>query len=205
MILDFLRLNKETKMKYWQLIVLVVLVTIVAPLSVTYVQTQIIHAEPTVEEIVEKGHVVVETLRTMMDRYNASRIYLGRFYNGTFFTDGDPLARWVVTHQVVNNTVTNLPPEFTEFPVTFLADAFNTISNGGYVTYHTIESNRGVVYNIMRAEDMKSLYMFSVHDPQGNMIAAVVMEFRKNRVLDMDETQEMLTTMQRLSGFIMYE
>lgn len=205
MITDFLRLNKETKMAYWQLILLVLIITILAPITVTVVDNYM-NREPTVEEIVEKGEVVVETMHTITDLYDASRMYLGRFYNGTFFTNGDPLARWVVTHQVTSPTVTNLPPEFTEYPVTFLADAFNRVSNGGPIEFHLDDLNpKGVVYNIMRAEDMKTLYMFSVHNPKEEMIAVVILEFRKAHSLTPEQLDEISTTIERLSGFIMYE
>ena len=205
MITDFLRLNKETKMAYWQLILLVLIITVLAPITVNLVDNYI-NKEPTVEEIVEKGEVVVETMHTITDLYDASRMYIGRFYNGTFFTNGDPLARWVVTHQVTSSTVTNLPPEFTEFPVTFLADAFSRVSENGYIQFHLEDSNpKGVVYNIMRAEEMRTLYMFSVHNPNDEMIAVAVMEFRKAHNLTPEQLDEISTTIERLSGFIMYE
>ena len=205
MITDFLRLNKETKMSYWQLILLVIIITILAPVTVNFVETRL-DTEPSVEEIVEKGEVVVETIETILELNDASRMYIGRFYNGTFFTNGDPLARWVVTHQVTAPTVTNLPPEFTEFPVTFLADSFRRVSDNNYIEYHTDDPRPiGVVYNIMRAEDMKTLYMFPIHNPQDDMLAVAVLEFRKARNLDSDNLMDISKAIERLSGFIMYE
>ena len=206
MIRDILSLNKDAKMNYWQILLLVIFLTIVSPLTVDFVRDRLIYNEPSVEEIVEKGEVVIETMETILDLHDASRMYMGRFYNGTFFTNGDPLARWVVTHQVTGSTVTNLPTEFTEFPVTFLADSFNRVSNNSYVEYHMDDIRvSGVVYNIMRAEDMKTLYMFSVHNPRHEMIAVAVLEFRKLTKLQPDDLQEISKTVERLSGFIMHE
>ena len=204
MIKDVLKEILGSGFKFWQVLIIVMIVGLVAPavpatLEYFFWQKK---QEYTLNDLIDSGSVVNETLSDILQEYDGNRIFLGEFYNGTHFTSGNPLARFLLTHEITALGTAPLPMPFREMPVSFASDVFKQVQSNDVMEYDQTNMTNSVFRHMMVELDLERLYLFGVHDPAGNLVAILGLDFRDDTTLTTEQTYEIQRRVDSLAGFL---
>ncbi len=141
------------------------------------------------------GEKVEEKLYSMLEEYQADRIYILQFHNGGhYYPTGKSIQKFSMFYEVTKDTKYSIRNNFQNIPVHLFSKSLKQLSEHNFIAIDDYKdptvATFGLKY-IAEESGTKSSYLFTVRNIEDRLIAVMGFDFYKKNALAHDKTTEL--------------
>jgi hypothetical protein len=132
----------------------------------------------TVQDHIAKNEFIQERLEEILQKINASRVYVTQFHNGGYFYSGSPMQRCSVTYEAVNNWVAPTIGDLQNRLVSEYPLLHSTLLNTGefYIPDVSKMTENGMRQKFEK-RGIKTFYAVGIWDLSGNKVGNISVNY----------------------------
>jgi hypothetical protein len=160
-----------------------------------------------IKEELEVATSVVDKLDDLVINMKCDRAWLIQFHNGGhFYPTGKSIQKYSMFYEVTSPETESVQAYYQNIPVNLFSKVLKDVTNKGYVAISDFHDphiqNYGMQY-IAEDFDIKSQYIFAVHNISGKLIGCLGIDYtKKKHKLDTTQTNQMQIISATIGGIL---